>query len=585
MLAATVKFKNHPCFKKHWSGMDRTLPISVIIGRNNTGKSHFLEYIKTLCTKKMGEIEWDVSVTLPLKKDDLIQIFRQDTSGGVLGGNHWEDHGRIFIGKTAQWTKERGKSDELLFKEGTFYRDGRPPQVAENRSQHLLGAFPSATHSLFGKKFRHLFADRDIQPEPSSNRLELSASGGGATNIIRRFLNSSDQKYPRQLVQQDMLRALNEIFGEDGKFREITVQHHDGEDPSKVEDRWEIYLEQEHKGLVSLSSSGSGLKTVFLVLLNLLVVPRIEAKEVRDYVFAFEEVENNLHPALIRRLLKFVKEVTDTGPGGGLSIKSHPQIFLTTHSSVALDYFAGDELAQVIHVSHDGESAKTRNIDHSSKLLDVIWDLGTRPSDLLQANGIIWVEGPSDRLYLNRWIELFGDGRFREGRHYQCAFYGGGLLSNLEATHDEDSDEELINLLKINPNTVVISDSDRDKKGAHLKDRVRRIRDEFRELRNERTMHWILEGREIENYLPKEVLELAFPKLNKSLEAPGQYESFFPRDRTAGYIGKTLDRKTMDKNKLAAITTPHMKLEFLENRFDLNDSMKRIIQILEVWNR
>lgn len=58
-------------------------------------------------------------------------------------------------------------------------------------------------------------------------------------------------------------------------------------------------------------------------------------------------------------------------------------VFLTTHSNVALDFFAGDGLAQIIHVSHDGESARTQTIDQSSKRLGVIWDLGTRPSDLL----------------------------------------------------------------------------------------------------------------------------------------------------------------------------------------------------------
>src|ERR1017187_7950097 len=59
----------------------------------------------------------------------------------------------------------------------------------------------------------------------------------------------------------------------------------------------------------------------------------------------------------------------------------------------------------------------------------VISELGAKPSDLLQANGIIWVEGPSDCIYLNRWLDLFTEGRLQEGRDYQCAFYGGSLLA------------------------------------------------------------------------------------------------------------------------------------------------------------
>lgn len=583
MITGSAKFKNHPCFKKHWSGLDNTTPITLIIGKNNTGKSHLLQFIDALCNNELGGIKWDLKVEIALVKDSLLSVFPSGTSGGNLGGDLWAQHGSLFAGKTAIWTRESGKEDEIDFKEGTFYRDGVQPHTAEARLNRLVQTFPKTAHPLRGKIFKHLFADRDIQPEAMSNRLSLASNGTGATNIVRRFLNSSDSRYPRLLIQRDMLAALNEIFGDDGRFLEITVQHHDGQDTTKVEDRWEIYLEQEYKGLVSLSNSGSGLKTIFLVLLHMLVVPVIEEKNLKSYVFAFEELENNLHPTLVRNLLSYIKSKTDKE--AGLSIDSYPQVFLTTHSNVALDFFAGDELAQIIHVSHDGESARTQTIDQSSKRLGVIWDLGTRPSDLLQANGIIWVEGPSDRIYLNKWIELFSNENFKEGRHYQCAFYGGGLLSNLQAVHDEEANDELINLLKINPNAVVVSDSDRNKKGAQLKMRVRRIREEFAKLDKTRSLHWILDAREIENYLISDFIKPILPKTIKALPSPNQFESFFPREGDSGYLGNHMKRKTFDKSKLAVLTTPHMTRSQLENRFDLAIQMRKIVEIIGVWNR
>jgi len=309
----------------------------------------------------------------------------------------------------------------------------------------------------------------------------------------------------------------------------------------------------------------------------------IEIQRLRNYVFAFEELENNLHPSLFRSLLAYIKSKTDNT--SGLSIGKYPQIFLTTHSNVALDYFAGDQFAQIIHVTHDGESASTHTVDQSSTRLGVIWDLGTRPSDLLQANGIIWVEGPSDRIYLNKWIELFSKGKLKEGRHYQCAFYGGGLLSNLQVTHEEEADEDLINLLKINPNVIVISDSDREKKGAQLKKRVRRIRGEFAKLEKDRTLHWILDAREIENYLTADFIQPLLPAGLGNLTSPAQFESFFPREKDQGYLAKSMKRKSFDKSKLAALTTPHMTLPLLETRFDLGVTIRKIISIIEVWNR
>ena len=136
------------------------------------------------------------------------------------------------------------------------------------------------------------------------------------------------------------MNALNSIFGNDGQFSEIQVQHHD-ETPGEKQDHWEIYLGEDKKGLIPLSKSGSGLKTILLVLLNLLVMPKIENRDKSEFVFAFEELENNLHPALLRRLFQYIEEY---------AINENAHIFLSTHSSTALDFFGVSENAQITHV-------------------------------------------------------------------------------------------------------------------------------------------------------------------------------------------------------------------------------------------
>ena len=127
-----------------------------------------------------------------------------------------------------------------------------------------------------------------------------------------------------------------------------------------------------------------------------LVIPDVERKEKSNFVFAFEELENNLHPALLRRLFRYVEQY---------AVEEQATIFLTTHSSTALDFFGTSEHAQIIRVSHDGESARANPVSKHFDRLGVVSELGARPSDLLQANGIVRVEGPSDRVYFNRWIE------------------------------------------------------------------------------------------------------------------------------------------------------------------------------------
>src|SRR5207248_5587868 len=132
----------------------------------------------------------------------------------------------------------------------------------------------------------------------------------------------------------------------------------------------------------------------------------------------------------------------------------------------------------------------------------VISELGAKPSDLLQANGIIWVEGPSDCIYLNRWLDVYTDGELQEGRDYLCAFYGGSLLARTQFQSPEAAESELVNLFRVNPNIVVICDSDRTRLGSRVKDRVRRIRAEVLNIPGAHI--WVTEAREIENYLPGE---------------------------------------------------------------------------------
>ena len=73
------------------------------------------------------------------------------------------------------------------------------------------------------------------------------------------------------------------------------------------EDSWELKLEEPVKGRVPLSHTGSGFKTVLLVMANLLIVPKLPGIA-KKLLFGFEELENNLHPALQRRLFRYLHQ-------------------------------------------------------------------------------------------------------------------------------------------------------------------------------------------------------------------------------------------------------------------------------------
>jgi putative ATP-dependent endonuclease of OLD family len=575
MIADSISFRGHRCFKRDWAGFESILPINVIIGRNNTGKSHLLDLVSALCDGKLSGRGWRYKCDGKLTEATLRHVFQENVSEGVLRGNHWHAHGKHFVNVPIEWEiDENGNSINLHFVGGFDPKSPYGEGSTGARLATIYQALRNLTHKLSGSTFRRLLADRDIRPETPGTQLALGSDGHGASNIIRRYIVTSNSRFPREIIQRDLLTALNKIFENDGRFTEIQVKVHDEAGPNKPEGHWEVFLGEEKKGLIPLSSSGSGLKTVFLVLLNLLVIPEIEDKPKSKFTFAFEELENNLHPALLRRLFQYLENY---------AVKETATIFLTTHSSTALDLFGISKNAQIIQVTHDGEAARATRVSAHFDHLGVISELGAKPSDLLQANGIIWVEGPSDCIYVNRWLDLYTESRLQEGRDYQCAFYGGSLLARTQFKSPEEAETELVNLFRINPNIIVICDGDRTAKGSRVKDRVRRIRSEVLKIR--RAHIWVTGAREIENYVPGVVLAKAVDLAG--LPDPNQYEMFFPRRGSPGssYVESRMKRKGIDKMDLAVLSAPHMDKQQMSARFEWEVQMKQIVERIDSWNK
>lgn len=571
-----VKIKGLSCFTTEFCGFDEFKLINVIIGRNNTGKSQLLRLISSLCStdRSKGRLAATYRFSGAFDEGTLRGIFLENVSGGGLRGNHWTDHGLRFADAAVTWTEDSNRLvGDLSTTPSGFDAYRRPSaygplDAARGLLEKVTSRIPYPYH---GRQFRHILADRDVRNEAADASLSLRSDGQGATNIIRDHLIRADNiMVTRRLIQNELRGALNHIFGPDGSFSAISVQQHeDGE--------WEIFLEEALKGLIPLSSSGSGLKTVILVLLNLLVIPTLETRAASDYVFAFEELENNLHPALLRRLLRFIDE---------FAVEYRCPIFLTTHSSATLDQFSRSDHAQFVRVSHDGTAASTQTISAHFDHSQVVGDLGARASDILQANGIIWVEGPSDAIYLNHWIETFSEGTLLEGRDYACAFYGGSLLARTSfGDPTAPNPEELIQLIRLNRNAALVCDSDRSSKVTALKPRVVKAQEEIAKLAD--GYMWVTAGKEIETYLPGSVIGKALGMKADPVD-PAQFELFFPSATKSkkgdSYVEAKLNRASIDKVELALASREHTTPAKMGARFDWTERMKALLSTIQKWN-
>ena len=127
------------------------------------------------------------------------------------------------------------------------------------------------------------------------------------------------------------------------------------------------------------------------------------------------------------------------------------------------------------HVSNNGETTEIKEITNQLEKHLILDDLNIKLSDFLQSNGIIWVEGPSDCIYIKHWLNLFYKDEFIEGVHYQFLLYGVKLLShyNLEMydNYSEEDKKDFIDILSINRNSAIILDSDKKEENADINEK------------------------------------------------------------------------------------------------------------------
>ena len=358
----------------------------------------------------------------------------------------------------------------------------------------------------------------------------------------------------------------------DAQFERIHVQQF-AEGKTK---KWEVFLQEKGQNRFALSQTGSGLKTIILMLVNLYLLPALPENKKKHFIFAFEELENNLHPALQRRVFNYLCEYADAR-------KNDVRIFLTTHSHVAINIFSKNENTSIHHVFKENGSSVVRQINSYFGNVEILEDLDIQPSDILQANGIIWVEGPSDRVYIKRWLDLLTNSRFKEGQHYQFLYYGGKLLSHYELggiggqEDDVSITEGLINILTTNRHAAIVMDSDKRKAADAINRTKQRVQDEFEK---HGFMCWITEGKEIENYLTAKSINDAYGTKNRAKKLEKDIGKYYLFPKYIKFFEKNfISVKVNFAKKVAPYITEN------DFRYDLKGQIEKLANNIEMWNK
>ena len=539
-----IRFKGYKAFSRdQYAEMENLSRVNVIIGKNNCGKTSLLDCIETIYSNELSikpfrDVE-EIIVDAPFDKDMIRHVFSNCSGIGIWNRSNLAEY---VAGKLYPFKLKISNSFE----------------IEENCIKGLGGHINSASNQLTSRRseyrFRKITAERNIYPE-SEGKERLYSDGEGASNLIATFLN--DSLHDESIIEDTFLNALNRIMQPESEFVSIRVQ----QVTYNNQWLWEVFLQEKGFQRVPLSKSGSGLKTIVLVLLNLLVIPHVDEYNGRKLVYGFEELENNLHPALQRRLFEYIYDY---------AITNDILVFLTTHSHIAINAFFDKDNTSIYHVIKENGLAEIKRIESYIDKTEILDDLDVKASDILQSNGIIWVEGPSDRIYIKRWLELFTPNEYEEGKHYQFLYYGGRLLSQYSAKEETD----LINIISTNRNAAIVIDSDKRSRSASLNNTKKRIMDEFDRLG---MFYWVTKGKEIENYLPKEAVEAM---LDIALESGCSQYKLFP-DFIVPYYKGFSSKKVPFANKIKG----HISLENSADILDLKKQIEKLYTHIKAWNR
>ncbi len=390
MRIRELKVNNYRCFEHIF--MEDISNLVILIGENDTGKSFLLEAVRLLGEKKnmsylnIEGYEYlcfgaEPSADQPIKINAVLNLNHEDRKTlQKSSSSSFVSRGDLSI------SLEVGINNGFSFYWKTIEGEGLPPLFSNEATY-----YPK-------------FMTKNGQfKKVSKDGSSVSIDPASVTQTIERLLHSKIKFIP---AVRDRPAKSEDFFKRDPLIPESTeeiIKSNASETVPASQKKWSHY-NKDMKQFVEGSMRLVGKDLVFDKNIKGEMVPihpylkgsgeqmilhlLHEIENTSADIVLIEEPENHLHPRLIKKLMKRIKEISE---------QQGKQFFITTHSPFVID---SGLLSDVWFIWQEEGSTKIKRVTDKKELGSKFFQMGINPGDFLLSNFILIVEGESDRIFL-----------------------------------------------------------------------------------------------------------------------------------------------------------------------------------------